>query len=57
MTSQAELEQAAADVIGILKNMVEFKNARIAVIGGLAMRKYMPNGRTTEVRAYYYKNC
>lgn len=47
MTSLSTLERAAADVISILKGIDEFSNARIAVIGGMALRKYLPNGRTT----------
>jgi hypothetical protein len=49
MTSISTLERAAADVISILKGIDEFSNARIAVIGGMALRKYLPNGRTTDV--------
>ena len=49
MTSLSTLERAAADVISILKGIDEFSNARIAVIGGMALRKYLPNGRTTDV--------
>ncbi|KAF4627030.1 hypothetical protein G7Y89_g11129 [Cudoniella acicularis] len=43
-----ELETAASDVIQILKTVPEFASARVAVIGGLALWKYMPRGRTTE---------
>ncbi len=32
-----------------LKGISEYSNARIAVIGGLALWKYIPTGRTTEV--------
>lgn len=48
MPSLQELEGAAADVISILKGVDEFKEASIAVIGGLALWKYIPSGRTTE---------
>lgn len=51
MSSRQELEAAAADVIKILKGIDEFKEASIAVIGGLALWKYIPYGRTTEVCA------
>jgi hypothetical protein len=44
-----DLEKAAAEVISILKGMKDFSNSKIAVIGGLALWKYVPNGRTTEV--------
>lgn len=47
--SFAELEAAAGAVIGILKNMPEFSNAKIAVIGGLGLWKYLRGYRTTEV--------
>ncbi|KAF6807449.1 hypothetical protein CSOJ01_08178 [Colletotrichum sojae] len=43
-----ELESAAVQVIIVLKGMSEFSQARIAVIGGLALWKYMPQGGTTE---------
>lgn len=45
-----ELEAAAGSVIGILQTMPEFSGARIAVIGGLGLWKYLRNYRTTEVR-------
>ncbi|KAF2459309.1 hypothetical protein BDY21DRAFT_337915 [Lineolata rhizophorae] len=48
MPSLNELETAAADVLNILKGIPEFSNARVAVIGGLALWKYIPTGRTTE---------
>lgn len=46
--SQTDLRGAAASVIEILKGIPEFGEARIAVIGGLALWKYVPTGRTTE---------
>lgn len=49
MPSLNELESAAAQVIAILKSISEFSDASVAVIGGLALWKYIPNGRTTEV--------
>ncbi|KIX02795.1 uncharacterized protein Z518_08737 [Rhinocladiella mackenziei CBS 650.93] len=48
MPTRMQLETAAADVIGILKDVSEYSDARVAVIGGLALWKYIPNGRTTE---------
>lgn len=47
--SFAELETAAGAVIGILKTMPEFSNAKIAVIGGLGLWKYIRGYRATEV--------
>ena len=47
--TRLQLERAAADVISILKGISEYSNAKIAVIGGLALWKYLPSGRTTEV--------
>ena len=47
--TREELHKAAADVIGILKTIPEFKDSKIAVIGGLALWKYLRRGRTTEV--------
>lgn len=44
-----ELEGVAVDVINILKGIDKFKEASIAIIGGLAVWKYMPYGRQTEV--------
>ncbi|KAB8067348.1 hypothetical protein BDV29DRAFT_92519 [Aspergillus leporis] len=46
--SFAELESAASDVIRILKTMTEFSSAKIAVIGGLGLWKYLRGYRTTE---------
>lgn len=43
------LHQTAADVIAILKTIPEFRDSKIAVIGGLALWKYLSDGRTTEV--------
>ncbi|KAG6068600.1 hypothetical protein E4U32_000103 [Claviceps aff. humidiphila group G2b] len=43
------LHQTAADVIAILKTIPEFRDSKIAVIGGLALWKYLSKGRTTEV--------
>ncbi|KAF2230122.1 hypothetical protein EV356DRAFT_580299 [Viridothelium virens] len=47
MQAQKRLEMAAVNVIRILKDISEFREARIAVIGGLALWKYNPAGRTT----------
>ena len=43
------LEEAAADVIGIVKTIPEFTDAKIAIIGGMAIWKYDRRYRTTEV--------
>lgn len=43
------LQQAAADVIQILKRIEVYSNAKVAVIGGLALWTYLPEGRSTEV--------
>ena len=51
MPSFDSLETAAADVLRILKGIDEYKNVSIAVIGGLALWKYIPSGRFTEVLA------
>ena len=44
-----ELEACAADVIAALKSIGEYSNSRVAVIGGLAVWKHIPEGRTTQV--------
>lgn len=49
MEHRAALQQAAGEVIDILRNMTEFSETRIAVIGGLALWNYLPEGRTTQV--------
>ena len=49
MPTRTQLETAAADVIRILKGISEYSDAKIAIIGGLALWKYIPTGRTTEV--------
>ena len=54
MPTRSQLETAAADVIGILKGISEYSDARIAIIGGLALWKYIPRGRTTEVLGFSY---
>ena len=51
--SFAELEAAASSVIGILQMMPESSNARIAVIGGLSLWKYLRRYRTTQVGLFY----
>ncbi|KAA8641639.1 hypothetical protein EYZ11_006829 [Aspergillus tanneri] len=50
--SFAELEEAASAVIRILKSLPDFANAKIAVIGGLSLWKYLRGYRTTEVEFY-----
>jgi len=44
------LEQGASDVIAMLKALPERANTKIAIIGGLAVWKYMQDFRTTHVR-------
>ncbi|GAB1312204.1 hypothetical protein MFIFM68171_02414 [Madurella fahalii] len=48
MVTLAQLEQAAADVVNIMKSITEYSEASIAVIGGLAVWKYIQDGRTTQ---------
>lgn len=48
--SLAELEAAARDVIRIMKTVPGLSEQHIAVIGGMALWKYLPRGRSTEVR-------
>lgn len=50
MASRENFEAAAAQVLGILKGISDFGDASVAVIGGLALWKYLPEGRTTQVR-------
>ena len=52
MPTLAELNRAASEVITILKGITDYSNAKIAVIGGLALWNYVQNGRTTEVIGY-----
>lgn len=47
--TQAELERAASDVIRYMKTLPELADSRVAVFGGLALWKYIPDGRTTDV--------
>jgi len=49
MVSHETLERAAIEVIQILKNIDEFSSAQIAVLGGMAIWKYLPFNRTTNV--------
>jgi len=49
MDARVRLERAAADVIVILKGIAEYSEASIAVIGGLALWKYIQGGRGTQV--------
>ncbi|KAI9652038.1 MAG: hypothetical protein M1829_001975 [Trizodia sp. TS-e1964] len=48
MPPLSELNNAAANVISILKSIPEYSSARVAVIGGLAVWNYLQRGRTTE---------
>ncbi|OIW30824.1 hypothetical protein CONLIGDRAFT_679579 [Coniochaeta ligniaria NRRL 30616] len=42
------LKRAAAEIVAILGQIAEYSDARIAVIGGLAVWKYFPLGRETQ---------
>lgn len=44
-----ELEKVAAEVIRYLKDINEYSEGSIAVIGGLAVWKHLPDGRKTKV--------
>ena len=44
-----ELEETARAAIDALKQYTEFGSAKLAIIGGTALWKYIPSGRTTEV--------
>ena len=44
-----ELEESAQAVIGYLKTFSEYSNVRVSIIGGMALWKYFPHGRTTTV--------
>ncbi|OJD24744.1 hypothetical protein ACJ73_03899 [Blastomyces percursus] len=46
--SFTELEAAAEDVIRILRGVPEFASARVAIIGGMSLWKYLDGYRTTE---------
>lgn len=48
-TYREELEGVAWEVIANLKGIPDFADARFAIIGGLAVWKYIPRGRTTDV--------
>lgn len=48
-TGLTALEEAAEDVIGLLKTIPELAEAKIAIIGGMAIVKYLKEYRTTEV--------
>jgi hypothetical protein len=44
-----ELEESAQAVIGYLKTFPQYSDAKVAIIGGMAVWKYFPNGRRTKV--------
>jgi len=52
MLTRSELNRAAAEVISILNGITDYSNAKVAVIGGLALWNYVQNGRATEVIDY-----
>ena len=50
------LEQAAIDVIGLLKSIRQYSDAKVAIIGGLALWNYIRQGRSTQVvKPYPFK--
>lgn len=49
MSTLAQLDQAAKDVVGEMKKIKEYADAKVAVIGGLALWNYIKSGRTTKV--------
>lgn len=57
LSSVSELEMAAQAVITILKRFPEFANAKIAIIGGLSLWRYIREYRSTEVRLTAQDNC
>ena len=44
-----DLESAAENVIALMKTVPQLADTKIVVIGGLALWKYIPAGRSTEV--------
>lgn len=48
MSTLAQLDQAAKDVVGEMKKIKEYADAKVAVIGGLALWNYIKSGRTTK---------
>lgn len=49
LPSFSDLELASQAVITILKRLPEFANAKIAIIGGSSLWKYIREYRSTEV--------
>lgn len=45
-----ELEDTVRAAIDALKQYPEFGSAKLAIIGGTALWKYIPSGRTTKAR-------
>lgn len=49
MASRDQLRQAAAEVIQYMKSIDEISDARVAIIGGLALWMHLKEGRATQV--------
>ena len=45
-----ELEETVGALIGYLKAIPDYANTRFAIIGGMALWRYIPNGRGTKVQ-------
>jgi hypothetical protein len=45
----SELERACLVVLDIFKTIPELQTAKVAIIGGMALWKYLPDYRTTQV--------
>jgi hypothetical protein len=46
-----ELEETASALIACLKTIPDYADTRIAIIGGMALWRYIPNGRGTKVQS------
>jgi len=45
----ADLERSSLAVLNIFKTIPELQTAKVAIIGGMAIWKYLPHYRTTQV--------
>ena len=45
----AQLEQAALHILRLISDTPGLENTRLAVVGDLALRKYLPECRRTDV--------
>lgn len=48
--SLPELEAVATEVLTFLKSIAKYDSFKVAIIGGMAVWKYLPSGRTTKVK-------